>query len=175
VASIIFDGRVQKMCSVLASMAAVKFHSVLGGDKLPSFDCRVWQVPSQVEAANVFLWRAMDARKNSVSAACRRLYSPKQMHGQGQADMREMLATAGVDFDTAYPASDRHGVFYKRVSGLRRLDDEVWLRIPEKHRPDSREVMRSWVEPVFDGYFGDVKDRVGFIFQGTKSGTGPLD
>lgn len=162
--SIIFDGRVQKLASVCASMASVKFHSVFGGEKLPAFDCRVWQVPSQTEAANVLVWRALDARKNAVSSACRAHFSAKQMHGKGQADMRGMLVSIGIDFDAHYPADDRHGVFFRRVTGERKIDDETWLSIPEKNRPESRTVTRSWVDKIDMPFFMEVTNREAVIF-----------
>jgi tRNA(His) guanylyltransferase len=164
--SVFFDGRVQKLTSVLASMAGVKFYSVYGGNRLPAFDCRVWQVPSQEEAVNVLLWRAFDARKNAVFSAARAHFSPKQMHLKRQPDLRAMLASVGVDFDTHYPAEDRHGVFYRRVTGQREMDDATWAAIPERHRPASRDVVRSWVEPISMPFFGDVANRVDVVFNG---------
>lgn len=64
--SIFFDGRVQKIASNLASMASVKFllemqkrfpEKVDGTKTLPSFDARVFPVPSKTEATNCILWR----------------------------------------------------------------------------------------------------------------------
>lgn len=169
--SIIFDGRVLKLCSVLASMAAVRFDREFGGERLPAFDCRVWSVPSQVEAANTLLWRALDARKNAVSSACRAHFSAKKMHKKRQADMRDMLAGVGVDFDAHYPAEDRHGVFYRRVTGEREIDDETWRKIPEAHRPETRLATRSWVEAIPMPFFGDVTNRVAVVFDSADPAT----
>lgn len=165
--SIIFDGRVQKMTSVFASMAGVKFFSVYGGEKLPAFDCHVWQVPSREEAANVLLWRVFDARKNATISACRAHFSPNKMHGKRQADMREMMRSVGTDFDTAYPVEDRFGVFFRRVVGKREIDQHTWAKIPEKHKPESRLVTRPWVEQIDMPFFGDVTNRPDVIFEGS--------
>lgn len=162
--SVFFDGRVLKLCSVLASMAAVRFDREFGGTRLPSFDCRVWQVPDQTEAANTLLWRAFDARKNSVSSACRAHFSAKKMFRKGRSEMRAMLASVGVDFDASYPPADRHGAYFRRVTKERWLDDETWDAIPEKHRPESRFVMRSSVEEIPMPFFGDVRNREAVIF-----------
>lgn len=172
--SIFFDGRVQKMTSVLAAMATAHFalrlsrvsatHAAIVEARAPVFDARVWQVPSRIEAANTLLWRAMDARKNSVSAVCRAHYSAKAMHGQGQADMREMLALKGVDFEADFSSADKWGVFYQRRVREVELTEPEWFAIPEKHRPVSRIVVRSFVEPLDIGYFGDVSDRAAVIF-----------
>ena len=71
----LFDGKFQKLVSVLAGMASAKFSRLankflpLKDELLPVFDCRVWQVPTKAEAANVFLWRELDATKNAISMA----------------------------------------------------------------------------------------------------------
>lgn len=169
--SIIFDGRVLKLCSVLAAMASVKFDREFGSERLPAFDCRVWSVPSQVEATNVLLWRALDARKNAVSSACRAHFSAKKMHKKRQSDMRDMLASVGVDFDAHYHAEDRHGVFFRRVTGQREIDDAIWQKIPAAHRPETRFVTRSWVEAISMPFFGDVTNRVAVVFDGAEPAT----
>ena len=79
---IFFSGKIQKMVSVLASMAAAKFATVCPEgfrDKIPHFDCRVFQLPNQMEAANAFLWRAMDAKKNGISMIAQSMFSAKQL------------------------------------------------------------------------------------------------
>jgi len=70
-----FDGRIQKIVSVLSSAATAFFNSKLSeylpekANLLPKFDCRAWQVPNKVEAVNVLVWREQDAIKNSISMA----------------------------------------------------------------------------------------------------------
>ena len=111
----LFGGKVSKLTSVLASLAAAAFQRELyvhwpASDaddlaaRLPHFDARVFSLPSRTEAANAILWRAMDARKNAVSMAARAVCSPKAMHGQNQAALRQILAQHGVDFE-AYQTS----------------------------------------------------------------------
>jgi tRNA(His) guanylyltransferase len=174
-ASIFFDGRVQKMCSVLAAMAAAVFikalvetHAETVWSRLPTFDARVWQVPTREEAANVLLWRAIDARKNAVLSAAAARFSPRQMHGMKRENLRAMMANAGVDFDATYSREDRFGVFYRREVREVEIPDADWLVIPEKHRPASRTVVRSGVEPLRIGYFGDVQNRAAVIFDGAE-------
>jgi len=86
---LLFSGKVQKMVSVLASMAAAKFAVVCPAgfeDRLPHFDCRVFQLPSREEASSALLWRAMDARKNAISMVAQSKFSPKALHGKAEAD-----------------------------------------------------------------------------------------
>ncbi len=65
---IFFDGRVNKMTSILAAMCSVYFNRKLPKhlpvkyeEKYPLFDCRVWNLPTLEEGANAFLWRERDA------------------------------------------------------------------------------------------------------------------
>ena len=75
-----FDGKIQKSCSVLASMAAAKFAVELQnqfgglGSACPHFDCRIIQLPSRTEAANMLLWRSLDCQKNAISGAARTMW-----------------------------------------------------------------------------------------------------
>ena len=82
-----FEGRIQKLESVLASMAAAKFVQFIEASKsssplvinhgidmlwhstqihVPSFDCRVFNVPNEIELANCFLWRENDADESNL-------------------------------------------------------------------------------------------------------------
>lgn len=156
--SVLFDGKVQKLTSVLASMASAKFNNIFEhpNGALAVFDARVWQVPDDTEAANAILWRVFDARKNAISSACRSLYSPKQMFKCGQARMKEMIFEAlGREFEDAFHEDDRHGVFYARRPHVVTVVDGAMQPV---------EVVRSRVEKIDMPFFGDVVNREGFIF-----------
>jgi tRNA(His) guanylyltransferase len=166
---IFFSGKVQKMASVLASMAAAKFARVCPPgfeDRLPHFDARVFQLPDKMEAANVFLWRAMDARKNAISAAAQSEFSHRQLHKKGQADMLAMLAENGIEFES-YPAAFKQGSFVRRETVTRLLTDDELDRIPEKHRP-AGPVMRSHMAVAPMPPFNKVTNRVEVIFDGAN-------
>lgn len=121
---VFFDGKVQKLCSVLASMATAVFNSHVGDYvacvpiKHAYFDCRVWQVPTLCEAANVFVWRELDATRNSLEMLARAHFSHKQLQGKNQATMHDMLHTIGVNWNDL-PAA------YKRGSYFGWVDEEV--------------------------------------------------
>lgn len=162
---VLFSGKVQKMVSVLASMAAAKFAAVCPPgfeDRLPHFDCRVFQLPSKDEAANAFLWRAMDARKNAISMVAQSKFSHRALHQKDQKAMLTMLAEIGVDFE-AFPEAFRRGSFVRRYTFERLLTDEELARIPEKHRP-SGPVMRSEMRVVEMPPFNRVANRVEVVF-----------
>lgn len=164
---VFFSGKVQKMCSVLASLAAAKFARTIPAeyaDRLPHFDARVFQLPSKEEAANAFLWRAMDARKNAISMVAQAHFSHKALFGKDQKAMLAMLADARVDFE-AYPVCCRRGSFIRRAVVERELAPAELLRIPEDHRP-SGPVTRSEYRILDMPPFNEVKNRASVIFDG---------
>lgn len=170
---IFFAGKVQKMCSVLASMAAARLAYFINTrscgfstytTRLPAFDCRVFQFPSREEAANCFLWRERDATKNAVQSAAHAVFSPSALHGKHQGDMLAMLSDAGVNF-SAYPAYFRQGTFIRRVTVTRPITDAELARIPEKHRPAPGEmVMRSETRSLDMPPFDTMTNRTAVIF-----------
>lgn len=143
-----FDGKFQKLTSVLASIATAYFN--LEGLKhfslprsLATFDCRVWSVPDLRTAYLNFLWRELDATKNAISMAASTYYSPKQLHGKTGAERVEMLAQAGINFED-YPNFFKRGAYVRRVNVWKELTPEELFNIPEQFRPSGL-VQRSEV------------------------------
>ena len=101
-----FDGNIQKISSVVASMAAAQFNllrlkrdiiktnfiSPYAWDnvKLASFDCRCWNVPDRFEAYNTFVWRNQDCSRNSVSMLAQSMFSEKELHGKSTREKIQM-------------------------------------------------------------------------------------
>lgn len=165
-------GKVQKMASVLASLATAAFtRALLDGPlavyavRCPHFDCRIFQLPSQTEAANAILWREQDATKNAISMAACAYYSHKELMGKSGPEKQEMLFAKGVNFND-YPASFKRGTFLRRVTRERTLTDEERARIPEANRPEAGATfMRSSVEVIDMPRFGSVTNREAVIFE----------
>lgn len=170
--SVFFDGKTMKMSSVLAGIATAAFNRAIRGwqpyeDRYPHFDARVLQLPSQTEAANMILWRNIDARKNAVSMATRAHYSAKEMHGKDQTGMLEMLSMKGVDFDQ-YPAAFRRGTFLRRVTRLRAVpqNEREFLTAKGFNVPEA--VLRSAVEDAALPPFWDITNRTEVIFENAE-------
>lgn len=173
----LFGGKVLKLTSILASLAASAFQRAIISnwpepeasalaDCLPHFDARVLSMPSTIEATNAILWRVMDARKNAVSMAARSLYSAKALHLKDQQAMRSLLAEKGVVFDD-YPRFFRWGSFVRRVSRERELTLAERERIPERHRPpEGGRVVRTEVVEIDMPDFHTVENRVAVVFDG---------
>jgi len=135
-----FDGRFQKLTSVLAGLASVRFLQLVieqlpaKAAELPHFDCRVWQVPTLADAAEAFVWREDDATKNSITMAACAYYSDRELDGKHSAQKQEMLWQKGVNWSD-YPAFFKRGTYLQRRTFERGLGDEERARIPEAHRP----------------------------------------
>lgn len=120
-----FGGNIQKICSVVASMAAAKFNILRAMRKsktwqnsnvlatthedldwinryqLAEFDCRVFTVPNWIEAYNTFYWRWKDCEKNSISQVASAHFSHKELQGKNGAERQEMLwAGKGINWST---------------------------------------------------------------------------
>jgi len=171
---IFFDGKIQKMVSTLASMAATKMMEILFTHddkefveffkKLPHFDCRVFQLPNKIEAANSFLWREQDACKNAISMAAHHYFPHKELQNKTGSEKQEMLFSKGINFND-YPSMFRRGTFVRRVTSNRFLTDDELARIPEKHRPTGT-VTRSEITGIDMPIFSKVTNRVDVIFNG---------
>ena len=161
-----FSGKVQKLCSVLSGMATAKFNSVIPANwqiKLPHFDCRVLQLPSKVEAANMLLWRTLDASRNAISMVAQHNFSHKDLRKKSTEDMEKMLEEKNILMDS-FPDSFRYGSFIRREVIERYLTNAELEEIPEKYRPDCP-VLRTEMT-VVEGLvpFIEVKNRVEVIF-----------
>jgi tRNA(His) 5'-end guanylyltransferase len=93
-----FDGNLQKMVSVSASLATAKFNALRPG-KMAFFDARIFVIPDRVEVENYFIWRQKDATRNSLLSLTQSLYSHKEMHGKGWSDMHEMCWQKGHNWN----------------------------------------------------------------------------
>lgn len=138
-----FGGKVQKLASVLASMATAAFtRAVLATDgsfpkyaaRLPHFDCRVFNLPSTEEIANAFLWRELDATRNAVSMVAYDKFPAPELHGVSTKELRVKLADIGVEFEE-FPAAFKRGTYVQRRSVMLPLSPETLAGIPEHNRP----------------------------------------
>lgn len=174
--SIFFDGKTQKMASVLSSLATAAFtRALLNSDdadfrsyisRMPHFDCRVFQIPSRVETANAFVWRAKDARRNAVLMVAQHHLGHKRVQNKNVTELLGILLDEGIDFET-FPDFFKNGTFVRRETELRMLREEERLCIPEAKRPDPAHLFsRSSVKKMDMPFFLSVQNREEVIFDG---------
>lgn len=147
-----FNGRLQKLVSVLAGYASSTFTLQMkehfpNKQAIPCFDCRIWSVPTKDDVVDNFSWRNWDARKNSVTMAASSVYSHRELLNKNTKTKLEMLSAKGIDW-RSYPNFFRCGTFLARKKYKVVLSEEEYNKIPKKHRPETKEVIRSKVVEV---------------------------
>lgn len=95
-----FNGNIQKIVSVSASIVTAKFNSymepfVKSKDiekiKLAYFDSRIFTIPDPTEVENYFIWRQKDCIKNSVQSYARKFFSHKELLEKNTNIIKQML------------------------------------------------------------------------------------
>lgn len=97
-----FDNRVQKLCSLSASLATLEFFKQLRmvedkGETYRAafevgamFDSRCWNLPKE-EVTNYFYSRQIDASRNSVQMVGHAYFSDKQLHKKSTSAIQDIL------------------------------------------------------------------------------------
>ena len=130
---------------------------------IPSFDCRVFQLPNEKELANTFVWREIDAVRNSVSMLAQANFSHKELQGKDRKAMITMLEEKGIRWNELRDDLKR-GAYFKRVLIEKELDDETWNKIPTNKKPESRTVSRSEIQQYNIPEMKNVENKVGVYF-----------
>jgi tRNA(His) 5'-end guanylyltransferase len=103
-----FDNEIQKMCSISASLASIKFNHLRNYNclnqgelyhlSLVQFDSRCFVLP-EAEVANYFIWRQKDWERNSIQMLAQSLYSHKELHKKNNAELQEMCFQKGKNWN----------------------------------------------------------------------------
>ena len=131
-----FDYEVQKICSITASMATMKFNEIFGllvsypnfiepddmnDEELwkyqnslkksidtAMFDARCFNIPKE-EVTNYFYWRQIDATRNSIQMVGQANFSHKELQGKSCNDIQDMLhEQKGINWND-YPTHLKRG------------------------------------------------------------------
>lgn len=121
-----FNGNIQKIASVSASMATGYFNKAVANLPFESerpmafFDARVFSLPSH-EITNYFIWRQQDFLRNSVQMCARHYLGHKAIVGLKRQEMIDAMREMKEPFDwyKDLDATYRHGYAYFRNSGHR--------------------------------------------------------
>jgi len=93
-----FDGQIQKMVSVSASIATGYFNLYINTEKIAFFDSRIFTIPDSTEVENYFIWRQKDAIRNSVHMTAQTLYSHKELDGKSVLDQLSMIKNKNINW-----------------------------------------------------------------------------
>jgi len=171
-----FDGNIQKIVSVSASMATAKFnqlrtirHIIDGYDggsgvvnitarfmekleKLPlaEFDARTFTIPMDVEVENYFIWRQQDTVRNSISSVAQSLYSAKQLNGKNTSQLQDMIHEKGQNWNDYEPHYKR-GRFIRKVTYLtpEKAERSKWVSLHCPTFTQDREFLITQI-PILD-------------------------
>lgn len=170
----LFGSKKQKIVSTLAAYASARFATLtaqvfpekIQGNYVPTFDCRAFQLPTESEAVNAILWREQDATKNSIQMAGHHYFSHKQLQGLNTKQIRDKLEVEKDILWEDYPEFFKRGSYFKRVLIEKEIPQEIWDKIPENKRPESRVVNRSEVREMFYPPLGKIANRTRVIMEG---------
>ena len=157
-----FNGNVQKIASITASMATMAFNrEVMNihspdpyGMKWATFDSRVWTIPDPIEVENCFIWRQQDATRNSIQMAAQAVCSHKELQGANVDQQQElMFQAAGVNWDKYSDREKRGACCIKRHylgnGGVERSEWIVPTMLPIFTTVEGRDFLRSKI-PVIE-------------------------
>ena len=128
----IFDGTVQKICSLTAGCASAKFNQYLMAktilkDKLmvleeeflnfktAEFDARVFIIPDFREVSNYFIHRQQDCTRNSISMAAHEACGHNATKYKSSAEKQEMLFQKGINWNDYKPKYKRGTIIAKET------------------------------------------------------------
>jgi tRNA(His) guanylyltransferase len=125
---LIYDGKIQKLCSILASKMTISFNNYLlkkfyikNTDEVPEltaiFDARVFIIPDITDVFNYFCWRQQDATRNSVSMAAYEICGHSATMNMSGSEKQEMLFEKGVNWND-YPVKFKRGTVICKVEKL---------------------------------------------------------
>lgn len=114
--------RVQKLVSISAALMSVAFNKYFNPCArtagLAVFDSRAFSVPRD-EVINLFLWRALDWKRNSLNMYCSSFFSHKELQGKTHTQRHEMLYTLGKNWAADLSSTEKNRTYiYKTSLGL---------------------------------------------------------
>jgi tRNA(His) 5'-end guanylyltransferase len=139
-----FDGNIQKISSISASLATGIFNSIIqknyiinefncgntnitenfielfSKQKLAFFDSRVFTIPDPIEVENYFIWRQKDAIRNSIQMLVQSLYSHKEIQNKNSSELQELCFLKGNNWNDIPDGFKRGRIIIK---GFQKLND----------------------------------------------------
>ena len=158
-----FDGNIQKIASITASIATINFNrgftkyvlnanfdkdQVVDADvytkkiNTMTFDARVFNIPES-EVCNYFIWRQKDAERNSLQSLAQSVFSQKELHKKTCKDMHEMLYQKDLNWNN-YSAEFKRGCCaIKDNDGVWKVDTEIPIFTQDRNYVESKLVVEE--------------------------------
>lgn len=121
-----FNGNIQKIASVSASMASAFFNSYVKDLEIPDrapavFDARVFNLP-MAEVCNYFIWRQEDGIRNSVQRVGRYYLGHKSCLNKSNEELKEELRQMDEPFDWERDLENVYKRGYSYVRGQKEIE-----------------------------------------------------
>lgn len=120
-----FNGRVQKLSTVMSSFASVEFYKLMAHvPKINSylgFDCRIYMGEIN-EAKQSLKFRYVDCVRNAYQLIAQSKWSQKELNGVSIGQIKKML---DFDVEMCYGSEPLHGVYFKKEPARHLVTGEV--------------------------------------------------
>ena len=155
-----YDGNIQKMVSVSASIATAVFNRFIDysyvsdqPEKIESFldrpytefDSRIFVLPDEIEVENYFIWRNKDSIRNSISSHARSLYSHNELMYKNSNEKKEMIIQKGDKWENLRERSKFGGLCIKRLYLKDGVERSKWETISCFDFLEDREKLTNFI------------------------------
>lgn len=178
-----FEGQYFKLVSNVASYAGAtlmklilddciknetvdnKAFDIVYGHTIPSFDCRILNVPNDMELANCFVWRQNDCVRGTINQYAQCFFSHKQLLGKSINDRLTMLEESGHgDYLKSKEFENiKYGSFFKKETVELPIDDKF-----KQYNPGKSTMIRSRIVQFYPGRLSIAEDKVERLFEENK-------
>lgn len=139
-----FDGNIQKMVSISASLATAKFNE-LRPNKIALFDSRVFTIPSDIEVENYFIWRQQDTTRNSISSVAQSMFSHRELENKNTDQMQEMCFQKGVNWNDFSAKLKRGRLIVKQDYEKEGATRTKWVSVEPPIFTEEREILKTLI------------------------------
>ena len=108
-----FDGNVQKIVSVAASIFTAQFTQAFAP---ATFDARVMVIPRRTDVEQYFIWRQLDATSNSLNMLASAHYTHDELLGRSTAEKHDLLHAKGINWSHAETSFKRGRVIRPAIA-----------------------------------------------------------
>lgn len=128
---------------------------------IPSFDCRILNVPDVVELTNCFVWRQNDCVRGTINQYAQCWFSHNELHGKTINDRLQMLENAGHG---NYLKSDEFekiklGSFFKKKTVVLPIEEKY-----KKYNPNKTTMIRSQIVQIYPGRLAPIVNKTECLF-----------
>jgi tRNA(His) guanylyltransferase len=109
-----FEGSLQKIVSVSASVFTAAFARAFPSQDPAAFDARLLVIARREEVKNYFVWRQLDATANSLNMLASAHYTHAELLGKSEREKHDLLHAKGLNW-AKEPADFKRGRVVRRA------------------------------------------------------------